>query len=401
MAADPTILSTISGILKYRYEGNVIDLVRRGMPLEELLERDSKSVDGDKVIMSVRTGGNQGIGYRADNAALPSAGRQKYDKIQLDMTNIYGRMQLSGRAIAASRSNAGAFARALDDSMKYLIKDIRLEKNAYNFGDGSGALARVAAIDSNTITVDRWCRLFRVGRVLDTYTAKSGGTQHLDSVAITAVDRASLSFTVTAIGTTAVGDYIFIEDTRGNAQMGLLGAIDDGTFLSTFQGLSRTTNPVWNSKVLKSPGAPRNMTEALLLQAFSALEEDGIPVTFAIGTIWQRNDLINDLQEKKRFVNPGKKLKGVIRAVELDGGFDFVADADCPAGYCFGGDMSVLGFYQQNEGGWMDDDGLILKPVSGYDAVEAVWRHYRELGCKDCGSLFRIEDLNENRPSGV
>lgn len=401
MAADPSLLSTIGGILKDRYEGSVIDAVRRGQPLEELLEKDSKSVDGDKVKLSLRTGGNQGIGFRSDGSALPSAGRQKYATPYLEMTNIYGRLQLSGRTIAATKTNAGAFARALDDSMKYLVKDIRLEKNSFNFGDGSGALARVASKTGNVITVDRWNRLFKVGRVLDSYTLKSGGTQHLDSTAITAINRAQNTVTVSAIGSTEVDDYLFIEDTRGVCQMGLLGIVDDGTYLSTFQGLARASYDVWNSKVLKSAGAPRNLTEALLLQAFSSLEEDGIPVSFAIGTIWQRNDLINDLQLQKRFVNPGKKLKGVIRAVELDGGFDFVADSDCPAGYCFGGDMSVLKFYQQNEGGWMDDDGLILKPVSGYDAVEAIWRHYRELGCHDCGALFRIEDLNENRPSGV
>lgn len=397
--ADVSTFSAISNVLKHRYLGPIRNQFPRNRVLEEILNHNREDVSGDEAHIPLRLAGNPAIGFRSDYADLPAPGRQKTEKTIVKMTYLYGRCAFTGPAIAATRDNAGAFAKVMDDEMKNLIEDLRVVSNSYNYGDGSGAIARVTAVAGNVITVDRWNKLFTVGRYLDTYTDKTWATKHLDSSDITAVDKLNLQFTVRAAGTTAVNDYVVLEDSAGICQMGLLGIADDGDFLTTHQGISRATYPIWNGRVFDNAGTARTISESTIVDAVSILEEDSVKVDLILGTIFQRNDLIKQLQSQRQFVNPNKKLKGGIRALEICD-TDFVWDADCPPGYCFLGDTSMLSFYEQAQLDWMQRDGSILARIDGKDAYEATLFMYRELGSSRNNAWGRIEDLNENRPAG-
>lgn len=399
MAADPSTVSAIGGILKSRYLGPIREQFSRKRILEELLMHNREDIDGDKAIIPIRVAGHQSIGFRADNASLPDAGRQNVQKVSVQMAYLYARVMFTGPAIAASKSNAGAFARIMDDEMKNLVEDLRSYSNYFNYADGSGALAQITAINSTTFTVDRWCPLFTVGRKLDSYTAKSAGTQGLDSKTISSVDRANRTITMNAVTSAAVGDFLYIEDTYSVCQMGLMGIADDGTFLTTHQGMSRTSYPIWEGKVLGNGGTARNTSEGILMDGVALLNEDGVDPDLMVGTIFQRNDLIKELQKQRQFVNPEKKLKGGIRAIDICD-IPFTWDKDCPPGYCFIGDTQYLTFYEMASLDWMKKDGGILSRVADKDAYEATLFIYRELGSSRNNAWARIEDLNENRPSG-
>ena len=399
MAGGVSTVSAIGNILKDRYLGPIRDQFSRNRVLEEILGHNREDIDGNSAVIPIRILGNPAIGYRGDNGALPAAGKQTYEKVSVTMAYLYGRCSFTGPAIAASKSNAGAFAKIMDDEMKNLVEDFRQVANHFNYGDGSGALAICAAgTAASTIYVDRWSKLFTVGRILDSYTAKSAGSQGMNSGVITAVDKAALTITISSHGA-SVGDYLFLEDTRGVCQMGLLGIVDDATFLTTHQGLSRETYPIWKGKVLSNSGTSRTISESLLMDANALLSEDKIEPNLMIGTIFQRNDLIKTLQMQRQFTNPDKKLKGGIRAIDICD-TPFTWDPDCPAGYCFVGDTSVLEFYEQGPLNWMDKDGAVLNRIEGYDAYEATLFMYRELGSSRNNAWCRIQDLAENRPSG-
>lgn len=49
--------------------------------------------------------------------------------------------------------------------------------------------------------------------------------------------------------------------------MGLLGVVDDATYVGTLQNIARATNPIWNSIVVANSGTNRDLTTALLQQA--------------------------------------------------------------------------------------------------------------------------------------
>jgi hypothetical protein len=111
--------------------------------------------------------------------------------------------------------------------------------------------------------------------------------------------------------------------------------------------------------------------------------------------------LVKELSQQRQFVSADKhmKLAGGIRAVEMcDKAFTW--DPDCPSGYAFILNTKKLTFFENNPLDWMDQDGAILARVSNKDAYEATLFQYRELGCSQFNAMARVEDLNENRPSG-
>ncbi|MDD2998939.1 MAG: hypothetical protein PHV05_07730, partial [Candidatus Riflebacteria bacterium] len=136
-----------------------------------------------------------------------------------------------------------------------------------------------------------------------------------------------------------------------------------------------------------------------LLDAIAVFEEEEVEANLIMGTISQRNDLIKELSEKRRFVGTEKKLKGGIRAVEICD-IDFTWDRDMTRGKTIVMDSRMLAFYQQTKGmKWMGDDGSILSRITNKDAYEAVLRHYRELGTKKRKAVMVLDDINENRIS--
>ncbi len=392
-------LAAISDILQTHYLPVLEAQFPEKRVLEQLLEKNTKDVEGLEACIAIHVDGNTGIGFRAAEADLPAAGSQKYKQTKIPMRYCYGRCSFSGPAVEASRSNAASFARVMEMEMTQLGKDMRRFANVINYGDGSGVLAKVAeVVDADNVIVDRWSNLFAKGRVLDSFTTKAFTAKHMDSKAILLADRSNLKLTITGHGASA-GDFVVLEDAAGICQMGLIGIGDDGTLMSQFQGITVADNPIWRGVVLGNNGVPRNISESILLDAIAVFEEEEVEANLIMGTISQRNDLIKELSEKRRFVGTEKKLKGGIRAVEICD-IDFTWDRDMTRGKTIVMDSRMLAFYQQTKGmKWMGDDGSILSRITNKDAYEAVLRHYRELGTKKRKAVMVLDDINENRIS--
>ncbi len=390
-------IAAISDILQTHY----LPVLERQFPekrvLEQLLEKNTEDVEGLVAKMAIHVEGNTGVGYRGDNGDLPSAGHQQYKQVEVPMRYFYGRCSFSGPAVAASKSNAASFARVMEEEMTRLGKDMRRFANVINYLDGSGVLALVdQVVDANNIIVDRWSNAFVKGRKLDSFTTKAFTTKHMDSKEIALADRSNLKLTITGHGASA-GDYIVLEDSAGICQMGLMGISDNGALMSTFQGLTVADNPVWRGVVLGNNGQGRTISEAILMDSIALFEEEEVEANLLLGTIFQRNDLVKELSDKRRFVGTDKTLKGGIKAIEICD-VPFTWDRDCPRGHVFIMDKSNLSFYQQTQGlQWMGDDGSILSRIQNKDAYEATLRCYRELGTKKRKAVMRLDDINENR----
>lgn len=404
MADELATIAALEGSLKEDYLGVINEQWPSGAVLDSQIENNTEDIEGLEGVMSLALAPNLGVGYAAEDGYLPDAGYPTIKKVRLSLKYLYGSLQLSGQLMNASRSTKGAWAPALTTVMNDLMKAMKKLRNAYNYGDGSGAIARITAVGATTITLDRWSPLFEDLRKVDSWTAKTGGTQHLSGAAITDFDRSARTLTLT-VGTAAVGDYVYLQNSRNNVQMGLLGAVDDGTFIGTFQGLSSTTFKRWNSYVFDNSGTPRNLTESLLLGALAAARMQDAMLDLFIGTPFQLNDLVEDVQVQRQFVNI-KKYSAAIRAVDL-GGTAFTEDPDALPGYTFGVMKENFSFFTAPGGlQWMKEPGAgnILQRVRDgtgrKDAYEATLYLYRELGCKRRNTNVRIEDIAENTPAG-
>ena len=175
-------LSSAENALKTVYLGVVANqLNTNANPLLGKIKQTTKDVWGKEVRKLAPFGINGGIGAGAETDALPKAAGNNYVQFVSDLKNLYGRIELSDKAIRASENNAGAFVNLLNDEMEGLIKASSFNFGRMIYGDGSGLLATVSAFDSSTkaITCDS-VRNFIEGMVVDIYnnttlvTASSG-----------------------------------------------------------------------------------------------------------------------------------------------------------------------------------------------------------------------------------
>ena len=72
-----------------------------------------------------------------------------------------------------------------------------------------------------------------------------------------------------------------------------------------------------------------------------------------------------------------------------------VEDPDAPTSVMKFLDEKAMKIYQSKEWHWAEDDGNVLKWVTGYDAWEGVLRKYWEIGCERRNTQAEIVDLIE------
>ena len=393
--------SAIEAILKEKWVTEEIQRqYARGRVLLAILEKNSKQVDGLESVFTMRLSPNNSTGARGEMGDLPDAGRQSTKKVRIPLSYWYTVCAFSGQAIEASNNSATALAKIIADEMQNAVEDHKRVENSYLYGDGSGALAKVTAVDTTNkkITVNLWNGLFAVGRELETSTARDGSASGgMAANPIVAVDRTNLTVTfANAITNAAVDDYVFLKGTKGNANMGLLGICDDGGIVSTFQTLSRASYPQIKAKVFTN-GSARNISESLLMDVIARMREDGSTPDIIIGTSFQLKDLCAEMHQQRRFIDDSGKMDLGVRGIKIGDGIDFTFDVDCPPGYAFAINKKNIIISEAAPLSFMDLDGNVMSRITGKDAYEATMFHYFNLIALSCYDQARIEKLNENR----
>ncbi len=425
-------LTVAEGILKFDYRDMVRDVLNSAVVLNFRLERDYETVAGDRVWFPLNTGRNPSFASRAPGADLPFRGTQEYKPTFFTVPEMYGRFQVSQRDIKASRNSKGAFLRVLDSEMRHLIRDAKVSLNRMNFGDGSGIIARADDADPGadaTHGLDEE-KIGDAGGTTETYYAvrflsKNQRINYIASadkgdetkqgiltipkiVSSTTKGTAAVKPTVTYTdavfdAVVADSDWLIIDGSHVNDQMGLLGIVDDGDatlgFVDTIQGIQRTGagNEFWQANVLRNPGTPgtnREVTLDLYQEALDLAEEegDGLVSVFLTDYGIRRKTLALMVQDK-RFTSPYElELDGGFRALSYNG-IPIIPDKDCPRHKIFGLDEPTLKFYQMSDLEWMEEDGAVLNRVANQPLYEATLFLYRELASSDMRNNVLIDDI--------
>ncbi len=309
-----------------------------------------------------------------------------------------GKFQVSTKVIAATKNDRGAFVQAVDFKLRNVADNLKKDLNAMLQGDGSGALCQqVGAVSGQTITVDNPLPL-RPNMVVNAWTARSGGTQHNADATISDVNYDTK--VVTLVGTItafADADYIFKSTGRGVNIMGLLGIVDDATYVTTLQNLSRSTYSFWKSPIVANGGVKRDLSQ-VLLQA--AEDKPYIRAGGKIGSFFsnlgQRQNYVQLVTADRRYINTMKFDAGY-EALEYNGKPWFV-DRDAIKNAIYALDESVFRFAMLEEIDWMDQDGAILARDSNTLSYTATLQGHMELITYQPNRSSVIRDLNE--PAG-
>lgn len=242
--------AAMDAILKDHYLGPIRDQLNSSTILMSRLKRDTESIDGRIAKIPIRIGRNRGIQAVLEKGTLPEPRKQQYATVEVPMAWNYGLIQVTGQAMAASRTNMGAFVRILDQEITGMIEDLSKDLNRQLWGDGSGRLGIIEGpAAANTVNIrgvhdfnDQESQLkfiepgdFVAFENISTAGLLQGFATALDAGGgvfqeVVSVDLAAKTMTMTSItATTAAGDAVVKGPNTSDSVASELGNFRGGT----------------------------------------------------------------------------------------------------------------------------------------------------------------------------
>ena len=156
-------LTNADKALKTFYLGVLADQLNVGInPLLAKIGQTGADVWGKEVRKLAPYGINGGIGSGGETDSLPASGGNNYAQFTLTLKNLFGRIEISDKAVRASQNSAGAFVNLLNAEMDGLLKASKFNFGRMLYGDGSGLIATTVentGASNDVVTVDSTCPL--------------------------------------------------------------------------------------------------------------------------------------------------------------------------------------------------------------------------------------------------
>lgn len=312
----------ITDALKIAYPPKVVEpMVNEETPFRRQVQK-SVPADAKPTEAIVKFGGNlnppMNFGNTVDGGTLPTPKDRTDVQFQLTPVLFAGAMTLGYITQSAADSNKSAFngGEVMRRTKETLVDLAKWIERLYVATHGTGRIAQVEANTTNantfTAALPVGTRLIRENMMISVRTTDGGNTVSgtVDNLKVTDVNHSTRVVTFAGDGThdLTAGHHVYVvveaaqSFTTNPFPNGLRGLVDDGTFLGTVHGLSRTTFPKLKANVFGNGGTLRNLTEQLLIRACHEIRaRSGKRIT----DIWTSEGQIEKYIE---FVAPDRRL---------------------------------------------------------------------------------------------
>ena len=408
MAATRT---TLSDILKDFYLGPIQDQLNEEVLALDLMEKATVDWSGKQVIIPVHVARNSGVGFKAESAALPTAGEQDFERLVVEASFLYGRFQISGPAIASAKTGGkNSFIGYVDAEMTKLVSDVRNQANqtVFSGGDVVGFLNEkkdVAAaggiLNLRVIRADTYA-------TVDTIRVQAPAASGVGSVAAGHVMLDALNTEAVPNGTACV--VVMQDDAAATAPITALADEPTGIFgnlgFNTLFGVDRTdaTGAAALQSVLQclddagndnrgdvSLGALQRLLDSI------SIASDGEPNLFLVHPSFRQ-----EYAQILMGTSAGNLTKEVSNVGKADGGFSSLSynniamrvSRHAPKGAVIALSTATWKLCELESGGFADLDGAILSRVANTDAFEGFYRWYYETVCTRPGANGVLAGLN-------
>jgi len=420
-----------ASIMKEFYGSLIQQTLNNEIKLMQFVERSSKkAVDGNRYNYPVHSTRNAGVGAAREGQALPAAGYQGIDSVYVTMAYNYCRIDLTGQVIKSTAKTT--FVQALSLEMEGARKDMRFDMGRQTYENGNGILCQTGQT-SCTTTIYVKNRYWAPGHPgskyiqrLGQYTIGDIGTA--DELSTTSTRVGQIITLTPAAGSgancqcdliescsswdtvTACGHFMFRASigsgVAGTELKGLRAIIDDNTATNCYgltggyfdnaviYNVDRDLIKGWNSYVDANTATERILDSFRLQRAESEVAKaTGKNVSRYFGEYKVVDAFWDSVAGDRRFNSP--KFDAGVDSLTF-GGKTFTKDLLAPENELFGFNDEVLRWYETCPFEFADDDGRVLKNVSGYDRWEAFIRHYGQMApgefCAPNGA-FVIRDI--------
>lgn len=413
-------VAAYDAVLKESYEKDIVVLTNSRIKTTELFAKEEGPWEGRQVRYPLSVGRNQGVMFTSENGSLPDAGQQEYVEHQVPVRYCHGRIQLSIQVMTHSRSSKGAFKRAMDQEMRGLVRDLANDNNRTVFGSGLGIIALVNGTPGaiTTLTVDapgnvagatNGARWLQKNMLIHFVNPSTGLVRAGAARKVTAIAAAGTSVTVDSALDLSVtdNDYIVraakpstssVGNTSYNKEaMGLLGLIDDGTYVNILHNVNRTTYPIFQSFVLAAVGPLSADAIQRSIDVVDQIGEGSIGKFVCHHSV--RRAYLTLSEVDRRYAGADLKSPDVGTTAAKQGAVTFgdiewIVDKDSHYGMLFGIDKSYFTRWVEKEGEWADDDGTILLRLQDVDAYEGRYRMFYNRSCDRPATCFRMDGIS-------
>ena len=384
-------LQTADSVLKSFYLNAVTDALNmQANPLLAQFQRTNANVVGKDVKKAVRFSVSGGVGAGTETGDLPTASGSDFLQFTASLKNLYGTIEISDKAIRASGSNEGSFVNLLNDEMQSLIKSASFNFGRMLFGDGSGKITKVTALDGNAVKLESVAGMLEGMRIS---FCGYGGVEFDDAKdrKIVKVDRVqkSIRFDGAPLTTTElpIGSYVCIAGSTGNELTGLGALFSD----NAIYGVDRECS-VMKPYIANDVG---DIDEVTIQTAIDAIEEQsGSQINFIVCSWGVRRALL-DYYKKQQIALGTMELDGGFKAISFNG-IPVVADRFCPAGNMYLLNTNDFKIHQLCDWQWLEgEDGKILKQVPGKPVYTATLVKYAELMCENPSGQGMLSGITE------
>ena len=416
-------ISDATPIMKNVYLPPVREVLNNATPLLKYVEKEIQEIPGGSdFIIPLHVGRNDAAGDgAAENATLRAAGAQAFTTTHTAPKYLYSRMRVSGPTIASTKNSKGAFLKAVESEMKYLMTDTKRAYNRQLHADGTDPIGfyRTGA-GSTTVTVDNG-----LGDAFDQFNKTTfvdlinGSNTTVRQAGLTAT-RGTISGSTRTIttdsnlsGAATAGDYFVKSGTLGQQMQGLAGVVSNADpnavlYPSGLQKLSITAQPDWAAQVVFADGGSSELTSSVgrvdisfevLQDALTAISQnsdfDETDVNLFITSPGMKNQYVRLARNERVFFN-NMKLDGGFSAVSYNGK-PIVWDPQARRHRIYGLITDTLMFARLAELDWIEVGGDVLYRISGgdVDAVGATLYAYQEFAIKVRNANALILNLNE------
>lgn len=385
-------LTTLSNILKDFYLPPVVEQLNNEVLMLQRLESRDQELFGNRAYLPLHKTRSGGIGAAPENGALPAAGNQGFDKAVYDLKYLYGRIRVTGPAMAKTASEAGAFLKALQSELDGIRNDLKKDLARQVYADGTGQIAQCGTTTTANVVVLASAEPLRKGQLYIGMVVDIGTAGDADVVAgsrnVTDVNVAGPSITIDgAVVTTSSSHFVSRAGSRSASdgssyEIDGLAKIVSGTAGGTVGGINSGAagNGYWDNKRVGVAGA---ITQDGIVQARNIVRIAGGDPSLMVGSFGVQRALYNTFTNSVRFVNT-MEFQGGFTGIEV-AGLPFVADIDAPFGTIFMLDEKFIKVFSPRDWHFLDEDGNILKWVVGFDAWEAALARYLNLGVSNRG----------------
>ena len=362
--------------LKSVYLGVIANqLNTKANPLLAKIKQTDSNIWGKDIIKLAPFGINGGIGAGTETGALPTPAGNSYVQFKTALKNLFGRIEISDKAVRASSNAGGAFVNLLADEMEGLVKASTFNLGRMVYGDGTGLLAEVAteaSAESTSIVVDDTRNLIE-GMVVDIFDTE--GNVVVSGKRVTYVDRQTKTVYLGIISKVVPqGAKLYVQGSKDNEITGLEAIFGNGNLY----GLNRTDYP-WLKPYVNDASVP--MDDVTLQTTIDAIEDKaGSEVDFIACSRSARKAYQQYLTYYRRNIDVAE-LAGGFKAITFNG-IPVVADRFIKEGTAYLLNTKDFALHQLCDWQWLEgEDGKILKQNPGFPSYTATLVKYADLIC--------------------